>query len=63
MYVAYGSLAGGARSALSFGTTCLHMDMADAVNVCVHVQPQPTPPPSAACERAVRDVHLWAEVG
>ena len=39
LYLAYGSLSGGAKSACSFGTTCLHMDMADAVNVMVFVQP------------------------
>ena len=34
MYVAYGSM----RGQSSLGTTCLHMDMSDAVNVLVYVE-------------------------
>ena len=44
MYVAYGTrgITTGEPEALClFGTTCLHMDMADAVNLCVFVQPDP----------------------
>mmetsp|Transcript_16213 Transcript_16213/g.41699 ORF Transcript_16213/g.41699 Transcript_16213/m.41699 type:complete len:205 (+) Transcript_16213:2-616(+) len=37
MYMAYGSLRGGTQQ--PYGTTCLHMDVADAVNLMVHVQP------------------------
>ena len=43
MYVAYGTLSGRAEEVCLFGTTCLHMDMADAVNLMVFVQPDPAP--------------------
>ena len=41
MYVAYGTLGSEAEQACLFGTTCLHMDMADAVNLMVYVQRDP----------------------
>ena len=70
MYVAYGSLLTPQRD----GTTCLHMDMADAVNVLVHVEgasglpsaicPEPTkphkPPPRAALRPEPRAPSLKA---
>ena len=51
MYIAYGAQAAQAEDVCLFGTTMLHMDMADAVNVMVYVQPdasQQQPPPGAA---------------
>ena len=70
MYSAYGSMLAPQRD----GTTCLHMDMADAVNVLVHVEgasgvpsaicPEPTkphkPPPRAALRPEPRAPSLKA---
>ena len=51
MYVAYGTLGGGTEQ--PYGTTCLHMDMADAVNLMVHVQPSRA---ERAADGPVKDV-------
>ncbi|KAL1495501.1 hypothetical protein AB1Y20_016866 [Prymnesium parvum] len=60
MYAAYGSLSEGAQQAVSYGTTCLHMDMADAVNVLVHVQPDGDDAPSEpSLDAAVEEEAAW----
>ena len=39
MYIAYGATARASEDVCLFGTTSLHMDMADAVNLMVYVEP------------------------
>lgn len=39
VYAAYGCLGAATHPGVEFGTTCLHLDMADAVNLLVYVQP------------------------
>ena len=57
MYIAYGALVAEAEEASLFGTTCLHMDMSDAVNLMVYVEPDP--PGSGGSQNGYWEGGVW----
>ena len=66
MYIAYGAQATQAEDVCLFGTTMLHMDMADAVNVMVYVQPDASrqqPPPELLTPRQAVARRSWGPRG